>query len=64
MQVVDRFHIMQKFNKAIDKVRADEARRSRAYGEEPALAKSRRGFLKRKENLTEKQSFKSENSKN
>ena len=58
LNVLDRFHIMQKFNKAIDKVRADEARRLRADGEEPALAKSRWCFLKRKENLTEKQSFK------
>ena len=38
VNVLDRFHIMQKFNKAIDKVRADEARRLRADGEEPAPA--------------------------
>lgn len=58
VNVLDRFHIMQKFNKAIDKVRADDARRLRADGEEPALAKSSWCFLNRKENLTEKQSFK------
>jgi len=49
---------MQKFGKAIDKVRAEESRRLKENGETPVLAKSRWCFLKRKENLTGKQDFK------
>ena len=56
--VLDRFHIMQKFGKAIDKVRAEESRRLKESGEAPVLAKSRWCFLKRKGNLTGKQNFK------
>jgi len=58
IHVLDKFHIMQKFGKAIDKVRASEAKRLKEQGGEPVLAKSRWCFLKRKGNLTEKQSFK------
>ena len=58
INVLDRFHIMQKFSKALDKVRAEEAKRLRAEKQAPVLSKSRWCFLKRKDNLTEKQSFK------
>ncbi len=50
--VLDRFHIMQKFSKALDKLRAAEAKRLKEKGEFPVLAKSRWCFLKRKGNLT------------
>lgn len=58
VHILDRFHIMQKFSKALDKVRASEARRLRDEGKEPVLVKSRWCFLKRKSNLTGKQEFK------
>ena len=37
IHVLDRFHIMQKMNKAIDEVRAGEARQMKADGYEPEL---------------------------
>lgn len=55
VHILDRFHIMQKINKAIDEVRATEARELKSDGQEPVLKKSRWCLLKRKENLTEKQ---------
>ena len=58
VHILDRFHIMQHFGKALDKVRAEEARRLKQEGRDPVLCKSRFCFLKRKENLTEKQSGK------
>ena len=58
IHVPDRFHIMQKMNKAIDKVRAGEARQMKADGYEPILKHSRWCLLKRRENLTEKQTVK------
>ncbi len=53
--ILDRFHIMQHFSKAIDKVRAAEAKQLESDGYEPILKKSRWLFLKRPENLTDKQ---------
>lgn len=58
INVLDRFHIMQKMNKAIDEVRAGEARQMKADGYEPVLKHSRWCLLKRRENLTEKQTVK------
>jgi transposase len=58
VHVLDRFHIMQKMNKAIDEVRAVEAKRLTADGYEPVLKHSRWCLLKRRENLTEKQAVK------
>ena len=58
VHILDRFHIMQHFSKALDKVRAEEARRLKEEGLDPVLAKSRWCFLKRTENLTEKQGLK------
>lgn len=58
IHVLDRFHIMAKMNKAIDEVRAAEAKRLKEDGYEPVLSHSRWCLLKRKENLTEKQAVK------
>ena len=41
IHVLDRFHIMQKMNKAIDEVRAGETRQLKANGYEPVLKHSR-----------------------
>lgn len=60
MHVLDRFHIMQQFGKAIDEIRAEEARQLKADGYEPVLRHSRWCLLKRPENLTEKQAVKLE----
>jgi transposase len=55
IHILDRFHIMMHFNKAIDKVRAGEARELERKGFEPILRKSRWLFLKRPANLTVQQ---------
>ncbi len=55
IHVLDRFHIMAKMNKAIDEVRASEARRLKEDGYEPVLKHSRWCLLKREKNLTQKQ---------
>ena len=56
VHVLDRFHIMSNLSKAIDKVRAEEAKRMAREGYEPVLRKTRWLLLKRPENLTEHQS--------
>lgn len=53
--MLDRFHIAQQLSKAIDQVRADEARALKTGGYEPVLKSTRWLLLKRPENLTEKQ---------
>ena len=58
IHVLDRFHIMQKMNKAIDEVRAAEVKRLKADGYEPILKHSRWCLLKRRENLTSKETVK------
>ncbi len=58
IHVLDRFHIMAKMNKAIDQVRAAEAKRLERDGYEPVLKHSRWCLLKREENLTKKQAVK------
>ena len=58
VHILDRFHIMQHFSKALDKVRAEEAKRLKQEGLNPVLAKSRWCFLKRPENLTDTQGLK------
>ena len=55
IHILDPFHIMGHFGKAIDEVRAQEARKLRARGRAPVLTKTRWLLLKRPENLTEKQ---------
>lgn len=56
--VLDRFHVMQKFGKALDEIRAEESKRLQRDGYEPVLKRSRWCFLKRPGNLTEKQTVK------
>jgi transposase len=58
VHVLDRFHIMAKMNKAIDEVRAAEAKRLKQDGYEHILKHSRWCLLKRRENLTDKQTVK------
>jgi len=58
LHVLDRFHIAAMMNKAIDEVRASEAKEMQAKGYQPVLKHSRWCLLKRPENLTEKQEIK------
>ena len=58
IHILDRFHIMANLSKAIDKVRAQEAKELKEKGYDPVLTKSRWLLLKRPENLTEKQETK------
>jgi transposase len=58
IHVLDRFHIMSGFSKAIDEVRAQEARTLKSEGYEPVLTKTRWLLLKRPENLTDNQEIK------
>jgi transposase len=58
VHVLDRFHVMQRFNKALDEIRAEEAKRLVRDGYEPVLKKSRWCFLKRPANLTDKETVK------
>lgn len=56
--VLDRFHIMSHFSKALDEVRAGESRKLQEDGYEPVLQKTRWLLLKRPENLTTTQETK------
>ena len=58
VHVLDRFHVMQQFGKALDEIRAEEAKELVKDGYEPVLKKSRWCLLKRPENLTDKQTVK------
>lgn len=58
VHVLDRYHIVSKLNRAIDEVRAEEAKRMRRDGYEPLLKHSRWCLLKNPSNLTEKQDAK------
>ena len=53
VHVLDRFHVMQGFSKAIDEIRAEEQRQLKRDGYEPVLKHSRWCLLKRRENLTD-----------
>jgi transposase len=55
LNVLDRYHIVQMMNKAIDKVRATEAKELASKGYDPVLKHTRWCLLKRPENLTDKQ---------
>jgi transposase len=55
LHVLDRFHIASHMNKAVDQVRAQEARELKAKGCQPVLKHSRWCLLKRPENRTDKQ---------
>jgi transposase len=58
VHILDRFHIMAKMNKAIDEVRAQEAKALKDKGLAPILKDSRWCLLKRPKNLTERQEVK------
>ena len=58
IHILDRFHIMATISKAIDEVRAGEARQMTADGYEPLLTNTRWLLLKKPENLTDKQDIK------
>ena len=53
--VLDRFHIVANLNKALDQVRADEAKRLKLAGDDQTLKHTRWCLLKRPGNLTRKQ---------
>jgi len=55
LHILDRFHIVAKMNDALNKVRAEEARRMKREGYEPVLKKTRWLLLKRKGNLKQEQ---------
>ena len=55
VHVLDRFHVMSHFSKAIDEVRAAQARKLAAEGKAPVLKRSRWLLLKRPENLSDAQ---------
>lgn len=55
LNILDRFHIMRKFNEAIDEIRRGEAKLFKAQKQENVLEKGRWLLLKRPENLNEKQ---------
>jgi transposase len=57
LHILDRFHIVANMNKALDEVRAEEARRIRQEGRDPVLKHSRWLLLKRNENLGEERTF-------
>ena len=57
LHILDRFHIVAQMNKALDEVRAAEARQMAREGHEPLLKKTRWCVLKRKDNLTPQQQF-------
>jgi transposase len=52
IHILDRFHVVMKLNKAVDEVRAKEARELARRGYQPVLKHTRWCFLKRRENLT------------
>ncbi len=58
VHILDRFHIMAHLSKAIDEVRAQEARELKDKGYEPILKKTRWLLLKRPEHLTVSQETK------
>jgi transposase len=58
LHVLDRFHVVQHMNKAVDEVRAQEARSLKTQVREAVLTHTRWCLLKRPENLTEKQEVK------
>jgi transposase len=60
LHVLDRFHIVAKMNDAVDDVRAEEARKLKAAGQE-ILKHTRWCLLKRQENLSDDQHFRLRN---
>ncbi|MDP8276084.1 MAG: ISL3 family transposase [Candidatus Euphemobacter frigidus] len=58
LHILDRFHIVQNLGKALNKIRAEEARRMKQEGFEEVLTHTKYCFLKKEENLTERQKMK------
>ncbi|MCG6868802.1 MAG: transposase [Gammaproteobacteria bacterium] len=58
VHVLDRFHIMAHFSKALDEVRAGEVKELKAKGYEPVLTKTSGLLQRRPENLSHKQESK------
>lgn len=58
IHILDRFHTVAKLNKALDEIRAGEARQRARDGYDPVLKRSRGCFLKREENLIANQQVK------
>ena len=58
VHVLDRFHVMQRLNKAINDVRVAEVKQLEKDGYEPVLSGSRWVLLKRPGNLTQQQAVK------
>ena len=58
IHVLDRFHVMQRLNKAMNDVRAAEVKQLKEDGYEPVLTGGRWVLLKRPANLTQKQAVK------
>lgn len=58
VHVLDRFHIVAKLHKAVDEVRAKEAKQLVRDGFEPVLKHARWCFLKRKPKMTREQGLK------
>ncbi len=58
LNILDRFHIVAKLNDAVNNVRIEEAKTLAKDGYEPVLKNSKYCFLKREENMTEKQELK------
>lgn len=58
IQILDRFHIMKKFNEAIDAVRKEEFKTLNKPEQDNILTNSRWALLKNNENLTDKQAEK------
>lgn len=58
LNILDRFHIAKKFGDVLDKVRAEEARQMKQDGYEEVLKNSRWCLLKRKRNLTSRETVK------
>ena len=55
IHILDRFHIVARLNKALDEIRAAEAKQLARDGYDPVLKRSRWCLLKREKNLTDKQ---------
>lgn len=60
LNILDRFHIMKKFNEAIDTVRRQEVKKLEEQEKENALVNGRWLLLKRAVNLTQKQTVRLE----
>ena len=58
LHVLDRFHIVANLQKAVNEIRAAEARKMKAEGYEDVLKHTKYCFLKNPENLTDNQRLK------